>query len=88
MTTNDDILAALQRDVAAAASKPSAHEHGNMAQELFCDECQERHRARARIAALDGPALLEALMGLLADERFVYGTAHRAVAVAGKVLGL
>ena len=52
--------------------------------------------ARARIAALDGPALLAALMTLLADERIscddcpscLDSAAHRVIADAAKALGL
>ena len=60
--TNADILAQLRADV-AAANAPEEHDYDETLE--TCKACQgakERGRARVRIAALDGPALLEALM--------------------------
>ena len=73
MTTNADILAALQRDVAAASPRPyhtsssedvaQVYGEGKLLAEY--DQIYVRKsqgRANARIATLDGPALLEALI--------------------------
>ncbi len=65
MTANADILKKLRADVAAAKSGLSectCQAKGPMA---FCQGCKaalERSAARARLAAFDGPALLEALV--------------------------
>ena len=64
--TNADIRAALQRDVAAA--NPTKHECSwrNATDAMValapCQICDEQALAELRLAALDGPALLDRLI--------------------------
>ena len=100
--TNADILAKLHEDVAAAnRSTPSPSTH-TVAGCRVCAVEAERKAANARLAALDGPALLEALMFLVdgmtkMDARIFIELwkgslaekeANDAIADAGKVLEL
>ncbi len=64
--TNTALLKKLREDVAAASTPDHAHPGDDvmegMTNRLFCDECNERERARARLAALPGPELVEAVL--------------------------
>jgi len=66
MTTNADIIAKLQDDVAAASADLalSPRDRGLDSHIGYERERRVREEARARIAALDGPALLERLVAL------------------------
>ena len=109
MTTNADILAALQRDVAAASPRPwrstgvdIVDKSGSTilgVQPKGPPQELGEWQANARLAALDGGALLEALVTIDAlTERedipdgeiiaCIQGNTEIAIADAGKVLGL
>ncbi len=98
---NADILAALQRDVAAAAPRPWTATEGWIDDahnaDLLSSEGAFYSHADARLAALDGPALLAALMDIVYTDGFPHHVpscgsckgcrAMLVVADAGKALG-